>query len=71
LACRPSDIDFAAVGGVPGIVTRKAYLGELIDYRVLIGNVEVRVQKLRRDGRLNEGDPCSLKFHRLLWYPPE
>ncbi|MEN6485220.1 MAG: ABC transporter ATP-binding protein [Syntrophobacteraceae bacterium] len=68
LACRPSEIDFTTEGGVPGIVKRKAYLGELIDYRVHIGDLEVRVQKLRRHGLLNEGETCRLKFQRLLWY---
>jgi iron(III) transport system ATP-binding protein len=71
LACRPSEIDFTPEEGVPGIVTRKAYLGELVDYRVLVGECEVRVQKLRRNGQLNEREPCSLKFHRLLWYEQE
>ena len=71
LACRPSEIDFVPEVGVPGIVKRKAFLGELIDYRVQVGNVEVRVQKLRRNGLLKEGERCSLKFHRLLWYEPD
>jgi iron(III) transport system ATP-binding protein len=71
LACRPSEIDFLMEGGVPGIVKRKAYLGEQIDYRVLVGDVEVRVQKLRRKGHLNEGDPCRVQFRRLLWYEAE
>jgi iron(III) transport system ATP-binding protein len=68
LACRPSEIDFVPEGGVPGIVKRKAYLGELIDYRVHVGDLEVRVQKLRRHGLLNEGETCHMKFQRLLWY---
>ena len=71
LACRPSEIDFVSEGGVPGIVKRKAYLGEFVDYRIGVGDVEVRVQKLRRHGFLNEGEPCRLRFHRLLWYDPE
>jgi iron(III) transport system ATP-binding protein len=71
LACRPSEVDFVSAGGVPGIIKRKAFLGELIDYRVQVGNVEVRVQKLRRNGHLHEGDPCNLVFPRLLWYEPE
>ena len=30
------------------VVIRKAYLGETIDYRIAVGQTEVRVQKTRR-----------------------
>ena len=48
LASRPSEIDFVNEGnvaGVRGIVSRKAFLGEIIDYQVKIGPQEVRVQR--------------------------
>ena len=47
LAARPTEIEFAADGGVRGVVARKAFLGETIDYRIAVGDVEVRVQKSR------------------------
>ena len=67
-ACRPSDVDFVAEGGVAGRVTRKTHLGELVDYRVAVGPAEVRLQKLRRQAAATEGENCRLAFRRLLWY---
>lgn len=67
-ACRPSDIDFAPDGTVAGIIKRKVYLGDIIDYRVTVGQTEIRVQKQRRNAGLAEGKPCRLRFNRLLWY---
>jgi hypothetical protein len=49
-------------------VKRVTYLGDVIDYRVMIGNVEVRIQKNRIKEILREGQPCGLKFNRILWY---
>jgi hypothetical protein len=41
------------------------------DYRVNVGNIEIRVQKNRRRGFLDEGEICRLKFNKLLWYDRE
>ena len=71
LACRPSEIDLQNSDGIKGIVKRKVYLGDMIDYRVNVGNVEIRVQKNRRRGFFNEGETCSLNFNKLLWYDRE
>lgn len=52
LASRPSEIRFTSEtdpNGVRGIVIRKAFLGEIVDYLVKIGDQEVRVQIGRRD----------------------
>jgi iron(III) transport system ATP-binding protein len=70
-ACRPSEIDLIPHGGVSGVVKRRNYLGETIDYRIQIGETEIRVQKNRRNSPFREGDRCSLKFDRILWYPQE
>jgi iron(III) transport system ATP-binding protein len=69
VACRPSEIDLVAGDGVKGMVKRKTLLGDIIDYRILAGKTEIRVQINRRKGIFNEGDTCALKFNRLLWYP--
>ena len=69
VACRPSEIEFVTEGGVQGVVKRTSYLGDIVDYRVVIGQTELRIQKQRRKGVLEEGTPCQLKFNRLLWYP--
>jgi iron(III) transport system ATP-binding protein len=71
LASRPSEIDFTAEGGVPGLVRRCAYLGEIVDYRVDVGGQEIRVQKGRRTPGPRAGEPCRLVFTRPTWYPEE
>ena len=71
LAARPTEIDFVGESGVRGKVARKAYLGETIDYRVLVGDTEVRVQKTRRLPGPAIGDNCGLSFVRPHWYPIE
>ena len=69
LAARPTEIDFVNDGGVRGRVARKAYLGETIDYRVMVGDAEVRVQKTRRVPGPAVGDNCGLSFTWPHWYP--
>lgn len=71
LASRPSEIEFVNHGGISGIVKRRSYLGEVVDYNILIGHQEVRVQKGRRDAGPKEGEVCQLVFSRLHWYPIE
>lgn len=69
LASRPSEIEFVSQGGIPGVVKRRSYLGEVIDYAIEVGNQELRVQKGRRDPLLNEGEACQIQFTKLHWYP--
>jgi iron(III) transport system ATP-binding protein len=69
LAARPTEIDFVSEGGVRGEVVKKAYLGETIDYRVLVGGAELRVQKTRRVPGPAIGEACGLSFTRPHWYP--
>ena len=74
LASRPSEMDFVSEGdedGLHGIVSRKAFLGEIIDYQVKIGEQEVRVQKGRRAIGPEAGEACSLRFLRPFWYDGE
>jgi iron(III) transport system ATP-binding protein len=68
LACRPREIDLSAQGPVTGVVKRKTYLGDMIDYRVGVGPVDVRVETGRRKGFFNEGDTCVLTFRRIFCY---
>lgn len=68
LACRPSEIDLVTEGGVKGVVKRKGYLGDIIDYRIMVGMTEFRVQKNRRKSFFSEGDVCGLKCNQLHWY---
>jgi iron(III) transport system ATP-binding protein len=71
LAARPTDIDFVSEGGVRGQVTRKAFLGEIIDYRIMIGEVEIRVQKTRHIPGPAVGEHCGLNFTQPHWYPAD
>ncbi|MDO5054201.1 MAG: ABC transporter ATP-binding protein [Pasteurella oralis] len=71
LATRPSEVDFVNQGGIPGVVKRRSYLGEVVDYSILIGQQELRVQKGRRDAGPKEGETCQIAFSRLHWYPVE
>ncbi|HTG02079.1 MAG TPA: ABC transporter ATP-binding protein [Nitrospirota bacterium] len=68
LACRPSEIELVKEGGVRARVKRKANLGDTIDYRIMIGTTEVRVQKGRRSAAFEVGQECGVKFTRVLWY---
>ena len=69
LAARPTEIDFVSDGGVRGLVARKAYLGETIDYRVMVGTSEIRVQKTRRVPGPAVGETVGLSFPMPHWYP--
>jgi iron(III) transport system ATP-binding protein len=74
LASRPSEIDFASDGdmdGLRGVVSRKAFLGEIIDYQVKVGGQEMRVQKGRRAPGPELGETCFLRFLRPFWYTGE
>ncbi|MCL2123426.1 MAG: TOBE domain-containing protein, partial [Desulfovibrionaceae bacterium] len=55
-------------GGVRGQVTRKSFLGEIVDYQVRIGSQEVRIQKGRRTVGPNIGESCGVHFRAPLWY---
>ncbi|MDR1163608.1 MAG: ABC transporter ATP-binding protein [Candidatus Accumulibacter sp.] len=71
LAVRPFEIEFldpAGGAGVPGVVTRKVFLGETIDYRIQVGGTEVRVQKTRRDPGPSVGENVKLGFPQPHWY---
>ncbi|MDR3348943.1 MAG: ABC transporter ATP-binding protein [Acidaminococcales bacterium] len=74
LASRPSEIDFAGEGeadALRGVVSRKSFLGEIIDYQIRIGGQDVRVQKGRRTPGPPEGGACALRFLRPFWYAGE
>jgi iron(III) transport system ATP-binding protein len=71
LASRPSEIDFCAEGGLRGVVTRKSFLGELVDYQIRVGGQELRVQKGRRAPGPDVGEACGLHFFAPHWYASE
>ncbi len=73
-ACRPNDIRIGRnANGLQGILKRAVYLGSQIDYRVFVGNVEIRVQQdiqeaLAGKNAFKEGDIVSLQFLDLKWF---
>jgi iron(III) transport system ATP-binding protein len=71
LASRPSEIDFRAEGGLPGVVVRKSFLGEIVDYQIRVGAQDVRVQKGRRTPGPDVGESCGLHFLAPHWYGAE
>lgn len=71
LASRPSEIDFTSLTdpmGIKGVVERKAYLGEIVDYKIRFGEQEARVQKGRRDPGPEVGENCAISLARPFWY---
>ena len=71
LASRPSEIRFTSENdpnGVRGVVKRKAFLGEIIDYLISIGDQEIRVQIGRREHGPEADEICYLHFLRPFWY---
>lgn len=74
LASRPTEIKFTDAldpNAVEAKVLRKAFLGEIIDYLVRIGDQDVRVQIGRRDIGPASGETCYIKFQRPFWYKLE
>ena len=71
-ACRPVDITVGGDGPVQGFVKHVVYLGNLFEYRVLLGGREIRVQQdsheAFRAGVPEEGRPCALSFRNLRFY---
>ncbi|MDR2529696.1 MAG: ABC transporter ATP-binding protein [Synergistaceae bacterium] len=71
LASRPSEIDFCDEGELRGVVARKSFLGEVVDYQIKIGEQELRVQKNRRAPGPDVGENCGLHLLRPFWYEGE
>jgi iron(III) transport system ATP-binding protein len=69
LAVRPADVDFVASGGLRGVVRRRAFLGEIVDYQIGIGTQVLRVQKSRHEPGPQVGENCGVRFANSHWYP--
>ena len=71
-ACRPVDIKIGGDGPVQGFVNHVIFLGNLFEYRVLLGDQEIRIQQDSHDafktGVPEEGRPCALSFRNLRFY---
>ena len=80
MACRPSDITFVPISeiddekgslGVQALVIRRTYLGDIVDLKVKVGSVDLRIQKNARSPCPREGESCRIRFNKVLWYPEE
>ena len=69
LAVRPADVDFVDAGGLRGVVRRRAFLGEIVDYQISIGTQLLRVQKSRHEPGPRIGENCGVTFANAHWYP--
>lgn len=74
-ACRPVDIRLNIQpdeGNIKGLVKHVVYLGNIFEYRVLLGEEEIRVQQdsheALRAGVPEEGEFYSLSFRNLRFY---
>jgi len=67
LASRPNEIDLVPEGGFRTKIKARVFLGDNIDYRVDVGNQEIRILT-NTDVRFQEGDSCGIKFNNLIWY---
>lgn len=71
-ACRQVDISIDPEGPVKGFLKHATYLGNLFEYRVLLGDQELRVQQDSHEaftkGIPEEGAPCGLVFRNIRYY---
>jgi len=66
ISIRPEHIEMGAPnGGLRGKVNRAVYLGRVVDYRVRVGNLELRVEG-QASLPFREGDPVSLKILQAM-----
>mgnify|MGYP001768776071 CR=1 FL=1 len=71
LAARPTEINFIGERGIRGRVLRKAFLGETVEYRIMLGDADVQVQKTRHVPGPAVGDNCGPGLARPHWYPAD
>ncbi|MDR3357722.1 MAG: ABC transporter ATP-binding protein [Desulfovibrio sp.] len=68
LATRPSEIDFSTEGHFTATVTRKSFLGEIVDYQLTAGGQELRIQKNRRVPGPEVGETCGVLLLKPYWF---
>jgi len=68
---RPGD-GTGAGGALKGLVTRVIYLGNIYEYRVRVGDSEIRVQQdsfeAFKHGVFREGEVCALRIENIRYY---
>ncbi|MDD2429107.1 MAG: ABC transporter ATP-binding protein [Eubacteriales bacterium] len=68
VAIRPENIEMVLEGaGIPGVITKRYYLGDVSDYRVKIGEIELRVIREGRSYKqFNPGVSVMLNLRDFL-----
>ncbi|MBU8920391.1 MAG: ABC transporter ATP-binding protein [Bacteroidales bacterium] len=67
LATRPNEIDLVHDGGFKAKVEGRILLSGYINYRINVGNQEVKVRSAEDKG-FQVGDTCGVKFNGIKWY---
>lgn len=74
---RPSDVELSHDRTeVVGTVLRSSFLGSIIDTRIKLGDMEIRVQQDTREAlekklMFGPGETCNLRFHNIKWFEIE
>lgn len=72
LASRPMDIEMKRAGTLAGKVKNTTFLGNIFEYRIHFGDVELRVQQgayeAIREGVFKEGEACGIEFTNPYFY---
>lgn len=68
IASRPNEIGLLGEGGFRTKIERRFFLSDHIEYRVMVGSSELRVQSTRDLG-FQEGESCGVVFYKPKWYP--
>ena len=67
LATRPNEIQLTLEGGYRTRIKNRVFLGDYVEYRMDIGDAEIRVQTHEhRDFRV--GDVCGVRLGKVKWY---
>ncbi len=66
LSVRPENIEITEKESeIKGVVRRSVYLGNMIDYRIAVGNIELRVEK-NAENVFPEGSEVNLRFKKTF-----
>lgn len=72
MAGRPMDIELKKAGTLIGSVKSVTFLGNIYDYRIHFGDVELRVQQgayeALKEGLFKRGDVCGVSFTNPKYY---
>jgi iron(III) transport system ATP-binding protein len=72
LASRPMDIEMKRAGTLTGKVKSTTFLGNIFEYRIHFGDVELRVQQgayeAIKEGLFEEGEACGIDFTNPYFY---